>query len=98
MNQSVGEGYGIFGGSPKGWFKLQFTLVRSRWVAGERWDSEQRRETLADGRYVLEISYSDERQLVGDLLRFGVDVEVLEPAVLRAKVKRALPQAVGRYV
>ena len=46
----------------------------------------------------MEISYSDERQLVGDLLRFGVDVEVLEPAVLRAKVKRALPQAVGRYV
>ena len=31
--------------------------------------------------------YSDERELVGDLLRFGADVEVLEPANLSAKVK-----------
>ncbi len=47
---------------------------------------------------MLEIPYSDERELVGDLLRFGADVEVLEPAELRAKVKRALHEAVGRYV
>ena len=30
IDQSVCEGYGIFGGSPKGWSKLQFTLERSR--------------------------------------------------------------------
>ena len=47
---------------------------------------------------MLEIPYSDERELVGDLLRFGADVEVLEPSDLRAKVKRALHEAVGRYV
>ena len=47
---------------------------------------------------MLEIPYSDERELVGDLLRFGADVEVLEPAELRARVKRALHAAVGRYV
>ena len=54
--------------------------------------------TLADGSYVLEIPYSDERELVGDLLLFGADVEVLEPVELEAKVKRALHEAVGRYV
>jgi hypothetical protein len=53
---------------------------------------------LADGSYVLEIPYSDERELVGDLLRFGADVEVLEPMDLRVKVHRALLEAVGRYV
>ena len=47
---------------------------------------------------MLEIPYSDERELVGDLLRFGADVAVLEPAELRAKDKRALHEAVGRYV
>jgi predicted DNA-binding transcriptional regulator YafY len=98
IDQSVGEGYGIFGGSPKGWAKLKFTPERARWVAGERWHSKQRSETLADGSYVLEIPYSDERELVGDLLRFGADVEVLEPPELRVKVKRALHDAVGRYV
>jgi predicted DNA-binding transcriptional regulator YafY len=34
IDQSVGEGYGIFGGSPKGWAKLRFTPERARWVAG----------------------------------------------------------------
>ena len=48
--------------------------------------------------YVLEIPYSEERELVEDLLRFGADVEVLDPEDLRAKVKRALHAAVGRYV
>jgi predicted DNA-binding transcriptional regulator YafY len=98
IDQSVGEGYGIFGGSPKGWAKLLFTADRARWVSRERWHSKQRSETLADGSYVLEIPYSDERELVGDLLRFGADVEVLEPGDLRVKVHRALLDAVGRYV
>ena len=98
IDQSVGEGYGIFGGSPKGWAKLLFTPERARWVSRERWHSKQRSETLADGSYVLEIPYSDERELVGDLLRFGADVEVLEPGELRMKVHRALLDAVGRYV
>ena len=98
IDQSVGEGYGIFGGSPKGWAKLRFTPERARWVAGERWHSKQRSETLADGSYVLEIPYSDERELVGDLLRFGADVEVMAPPDLRGRIKRALHEAVGRYV
>jgi len=98
IDQSVGEGYGIFGGSPKGWAKLMFKPERARWVSRERWHSKQRGETLADGSYVLEIPYSDERELVGDLLRYGADVEVLEPAELRVKVHRALLEAVGRYV
>ena len=98
IDQSVGEGYGIFGGSPKGWAKLRFTPERARWVAGERWHSKQRSETLADGSYVLEIPYSDERELVGDLLRFGADVEVMAPQDLRSRIKRALHEALGRYV
>jgi len=98
IDQSVGEGYGIFGGSPKGWAKLLFTPERARWVAQEHWHPKQRSQTLADGSYVLEIPYSDARELVGDLLRYGADVEVLEPAELRVRVHRALLEAVGRYV
>ena len=98
IDQSVGEGYGIFGGSPKGWAKLLFTPERARWVAQEHWHPKQRSQTLADRSYVLEIPYSDARELVGDLLRYGADVEVLEPAELRVRVHRALLEAVGRYV
>jgi len=66
IDQSVGEGYDIFGGSSKGWAKLRLTPERARWATGERWHFKQRSETLADGSYVLEIPYSDERELVGD--------------------------------
>ena len=48
--------------------------------------------------YVLEIPYSDERELMGDLLRFGADVEVMAPPDLRNRIKRAVHEALGRYV
>ena len=98
INVAVDAGYGIFGGAPKGWATLKFTPVRARWVAGERWHPHQRGSTQADGSYVLEIPYSDERELMGDVLRFGADVEVMAPPDLRSRIKRALHEAVGRYV
>jgi predicted DNA-binding transcriptional regulator YafY len=98
IDETVGAGYGIFGGAPKAWAKLKFTPERSRWVSGESWHPNQRSSTEKDGSYILEIPYSDERELMGDLLRFGADVEVLEPVDLRKRIKRALHDAVGRYV
>ena len=98
IDESVGAGYGIFGGAPKAWATLKFTPERARWVAGETWHPNQRSFTEADGSYVLEIPYSDERELMGDLLRYGADVEVLAPPDLRSRIKRALHEAAGRYV
>lgn len=98
INAAVDAGYGIFGGAPKGWATLKFTPERARWVSGENWHPHQRGSTQADGSYVLEIPYSDERELMGDLLRFGADVEVMSPPDLRSRIKRALHEALGRYV
>lgn len=98
IDEAVGAGYGIFGGATKAWATLKFTPERARWVAGETWHPNQRNLTEADGSYVLEIPYSDERELMGDLLRFGADVEVLAPLDLRSRIKRALHEAAGRYV
>ena len=98
INAAVDAGYGIFAGAPKGWATIKFTPERARWVAGEIWHPHQRSSTQADGSYVLEIPYSDERELMGDLLRFGADVEVMAPPDLRSRIKRALHEAVGRYV
>ena len=98
LRQAMQSSYGIFSGSPKDWAKLRFSPQRSRWVSRETWHPDQRSHSQADGSYVLEIPYSDERELVGDILRFGAEVEVLEPADLRDKIKRALHEASGRYV
>lgn len=98
INAAVDAGYGIFAGAPKGWATLKFTPERARWVSGEKWHPHQRSKIQADGSFVLEIPYSDERELTGDLLRFGADVEVTAPPALRSRIKRALHEAAGRYV
>jgi predicted DNA-binding transcriptional regulator YafY len=78
-NAAMGTGCGIFGGASEGWATLTFTPERARWVAEEHWRPQQRGNTHANGSYVLETPYSDERELVVGSLRFGADIEVMAP-------------------
>src|ERR1035437_4451021 len=96
IDDAVGAGYGIFNGVPQGWATLKFTPERARWVAGEIWHSQQECSTESDGSYLLTFPYSDDRELIGDIMRFGADVEVVSPISLRTKIKRALHDAAGR--
>lgn len=98
IESTLGAGYGIFGGQPIAWATLRFTPARSRWVSREVWHPLQRVHTESDGSFVLQIPYSDDRELMGDILRFGADVEVLGPKELRSALHRNLLHAIGRYV
>ncbi|MEY2802534.1 MAG: hypothetical protein RL513_2119 [Pseudomonadota bacterium] len=89
--------YGIFSGTPTGQAVLRFTPERARWVASEQWHPQQEGRTLDDGSYELTIPYSDDRELIGDILRHGPDVDVLAPSGLRARVRERLQQAAARY-
>ncbi len=46
---------------------------------------------------MLEVPYSDDRELLRDILKHGPDVEVLAPESLRKRVKQALEDAAWRY-
>ncbi|MDO8777977.1 MAG: YafY family protein [Burkholderiaceae bacterium] len=98
IDQAVGTGYGIFNGAAQAWAKLKFTPERARWVAGETWHPMQESATEADGSYLLSFPYSDDRELIGDIMRFGADVQVLAPPALRAKVQRSFLEAAAKYV
>lgn len=93
----LGTGYGIFGGSKVEWAKLHFTPERARWVAHEQWHPRQKGTQEADGSYLLEIPYADDRELIMDILKYGPDVEVIGPSALRERLKELLAQAAGRY-
>ena len=80
------SGYGIFC-EANHWAKLKFNAVRAKWVQAEEWHPEQKGTLNTDGTYTLEIPYSDERELLGDILRYGADVEVLGPKSLRDSIK-----------
>jgi predicted DNA-binding transcriptional regulator YafY len=98
IDEAVSAGYGIFNGAPQGWATLKFTPERARWVNGEIWHSMQESKTEVDGSYVLSFPYSDDRELIGDIMRFGADVQVLAPAALRSKVQKSFLEAAAKYV
>ncbi|HEX5805634.1 MAG TPA: YafY family protein [Macromonas sp.] len=97
LKTATQSSYGIFSGTPKARATLRFSPVRARWVSGEQWHPEQTGEWTADGHYLLELPYSDERELVGDILRHGAGCEVLAPPALREHVKKALKQSLKAY-
>ncbi len=90
------ESYGIFSGRPKRKAILSFSPERARWVADETWHPQQKGR-FEDDHYILEIPYSDDRELVLDILKHGPDVEVLRPKSLRKRVLEQLLRAASRY-
>lgn len=83
-------GYGIFGGTTVQWAVLRFSAERARWVSREVWHPQQRSEFDEFGRYVLQLPYSDDRELVMDILRHVPEVEVLQPEELRLRIRGLL--------
>ena len=93
----VGQGYGIFSGSEVQWATLRFTEERARWVSRELWHPLQRLTAQKDGRLVMELPFTDLRELSMDILRQGRHVEVLGPPELRAQVAQELRKTLGQY-
>lgn len=97
LDEYLGSGYGIFTGRNVQWATLKFSPRAARWVSAQNWHPKQRARVEADGSYVLQIPYSNDTELVMEIMKFGPDAEVLEPAPLRARVKELHKAALDRY-
>lgn len=97
LDAHFASAYGIFAGAPGHLAQLVFTPTRARWVSTEKWHPGQKGKFLEDGSYYLEIPYSDSRELVMDILKYGPDVKVLAPESLRIEVRERLRAALARY-
>ncbi len=84
--------FGIFGGEVKNTAVLKFTPHRAQWVAEETWHQKQKGTWLEDGSYQLEIPYGNDLELIGDILKYGDQVEVMAPQALRDKIIRKIHQ------
>jgi predicted DNA-binding transcriptional regulator YafY len=97
LNAMLGAGYGIFSGDDVTWATLLFTPERARWVATERWHPKQQGQTLDDGSYQLQIPYSDDRELIMDILKYGSDCQVMAPEQLKQRVADEFRRGMQRY-
>ena len=95
LDQVLGSGYGIFSGDNVTWATLRFTPERARWVAAEKWHPDQVGRVLEDGGYELKVPYTDDRELLMDVLKFGGDCHVFEPASLRERVLAECRRVIG---
>jgi predicted DNA-binding transcriptional regulator YafY len=97
LDEVLGSGYGIFTGDNVTWATLRFTPERARWVAAERWHPQQQGTIRRDGSYELRLPYSDDRELITDVLKYGADCVVVGPKALRERVVAELERSRARY-
>ena len=98
LDRELGSGYGIFSGQQRQWAELRFSPRQARWVSREHWHPEQQAEFEADGHYRLRLPYSQEPELVMDILKHGSGVEVLAPDSLRARVREEIGRMQALYL
>ncbi len=97
LDNHLAASYGIFSGPPKAWATLRFSAHAARWVADEHWHSQQQGQWLPDGRYELKLPYSNSRELLMDVLKYGPEAEVVSPVSLREEMRIMLQLAIGAY-
>ena len=97
IDAMVGRDFGIYSGGDRKWAKLRFSALQARWVEAEIWHSDQKVSIQDDGSLLLEVPYSDQRELLLDILKFGAEAEVLEPPELREEIRSRLRRALSQY-
>lgn len=86
----LGSGYGIFSGKNVQWATLLFSPEYARWVSNELWHPKQQGRVLENGSYELKIPYSNDTELVMDILRYGAGVKVTAPPSLAERISNEI--------
>ena len=90
LNRELESGYGIFSGAETQQAVLRFSPQLARWISRETWHPDQTGEYDDEGYYLLRVPYSQDTELIMDILKHGAEVEVIEPRVLRDRVKQRI--------
>ena len=91
------QSYGIFSGPAEHIAELRFSPETARWISDEIWHPDQQGKFEEGGSWLLKLPFSNSRELIMDILRYGADVEVLAPDFLRESVAAEARRTVDRY-
>lgn len=91
------ESFGIFAGKAKHQARLRFAPAIAREIANQQWHPQQQGEWQGE-HYVLSFHYSDDRELIQDILKHTPHVVVEAPVSLKKAVKNKLQQGLEQYL
>ncbi len=97
LQEHYADAYGIFAGKADKVARLRFSPHAAKWVADEHWHPDQAGIVLKSGQYELTLPYNNPTELIMDILKYGKDVEVLEPAELRCEIISRLEETLANY-
>jgi predicted DNA-binding transcriptional regulator YafY len=97
LNRELESGYGIFSGAATQVARLRFKPEIARWVSRETWHPEQESEYDVEGYYLLSVPYSQDTELIMEILKYADEVEVLKPPALRARVRQRIMATQSLY-
>ncbi len=96
LNAHFTEGYGIFSGEAKYTAVLRFSSEIAHEIAMQQWHPNQQ-GSWDNGHFLLTLPYSDERELIQDILRYSPYVRVEQPSALQLSVRDRLQRAIQLY-
>jgi predicted DNA-binding transcriptional regulator YafY len=97
MSAHFDQSYGIFSGPAEHLADLRFSPEMSRWISEEVWHPDQAGHFEEDGSWRLQVPFSNARELIMDILRYGSDVEVIGPLSLRKTVSEIIAWMSANY-
>jgi len=97
LEKYFGAAFGIFTGPPRATAEIVFKGDAAEEVSKQQWHPLQESSTNNDGTYTLKIPYSDSRELIMDILKWGDLAEVKGPEELREEIGRVVGRMRGIY-
>jgi hypothetical protein len=89
--------YGIFIGKEKQWAKIKFNTKNISWIIREEWHPDQKTYFDVHGWFFLELPYSDSREILSEILKFGNNAIVIQPEELRTSHISILKKSLDNY-
>lgn len=89
--------YGIFHDEKVLTARIRVNADAAHEVLREAWHPQQQLDRLEEGSWMLSVPYIDPTEVVGEILRWGARVEVLEPLALREQVRKEAESIAALY-
>ncbi|MDY6971449.1 MAG: WYL domain-containing protein [Thermodesulfobacteriota bacterium] len=90
LKKYIRKNFGILSSEDSMEICLKFSRKIAPWISEQIWHPEQKRVVNPDGTLCLTFPAADLREIRGEVLKYGAQVEVLSPPALKEEVKKEI--------